>query len=493
MGKLCYIWGIIIGFGVALYPPQTLAQGPALNEEQQIRSKFIEACTEYMREEYDKAEEIFREILEEDKRNAPSFYYLGKIYTLRNQDAEALTFFQKAVQMDGETPLYQEVLRDLYVEMGSMQQALELQKKLSTSFPGDLPLQMEELNLYTQAQEWEQAKEKFQAIQRSFESNPTLNRVGIQIYSELGENDRVAEMVERLVEEDPSNATYVQMLSDFYTQQGQEEKSLNMLKEVLQSDPENAAAQWLLSEHYWEEGDTSQFDDLILPAFSNPSTALSRKVQLLKGRSGGETSPFSSVFLKQVVQAIGKAHQGESGSLQLSGDMYYMAESYDSAFSVYKRVITVDPSNNEVWQSLLASAEKGQQFEQLFWEAEEAMSYFPNNAAILGYYGLASVRMKKWDQAQYAFSKIEKLPDVSTSLQAKYLREWARMDFEKDLFDSALQRIQQAQSLQADARGYELHGDILFKMGKEKEAEEQWKLAIENGASTLNIQEKLTQ
>ena len=321
-----------------------------------------------------------------------------------------------------------------------------------------------------------------------------LNRIGIQIYTELGENERVAEMVERLVAQDPSNATYVHMLSDFYVQQGQEEKSLTMLREVLQSDAENAAAQWLLSEHYWQKGDTSQFEELILPAFSNPNTELSRKIQLLKGPSGQEEPlPFPTPFVQEVVQAIGEAHQGEPGSLRLSGDMYYMAESYDSAFSVYKRVITVDPSDNEVWQSLLASAEKGQQFEQLFWEAEEAISYFPNNAEILGYYGLASVRMKKWDQAQYAFSKIEKLPDVSTPLQAKYLREWARMDFEQEQLESAFQRIQQSQSLQPNAEGYELNGDILFKMGKEKEAEEQWRLAIENGASTLNIQEKLTQ
>lgn len=493
MGKLLYVWGIIIGFGVFLYLPQTLAQGPALNEEQQIRSKFIEACTEYMREEYDKAEALFLEILEEDKQNAPSLYYVGKIHTLRNQKNEALTYFQKAAQLDRETLLYQEVLRDLYVEMGSMRQAIDLQRQLAARYPDDLGLQMEELSLYTQAQEWERAKEKFEAIQSSFDPNPVLNRAGIQIYTELGENDRVAAMVEKWVEDDPSNATYVQMLSDFYTQQGQAEKSLSMLKEVLQSDPENAAAQWLLSVHFWEQGDTSQFESLILPAFSNPSTGLAQKVELLKAQSEGETPPFPSSYMKEVVQAIGEAHQGEPGSLQLSGDMYYMAESYDSAFSVYKRVIAVDPSNNEVWQSLLASAEKGQQFEQLLWQAEEAMSYFPNNAEILSYYGLASVRMKKWDQAQYAFSKIEKLPDVSPALKAKYLREWARMEFGKEQLESALQRIQQSQSLQPNAQGYELHGDILFKLGREKEAEEQWNLAIENGASTLNIQEKLTQ
>ena len=136
MGRFCYIGGIILGFGVSLYLPQTLAQGPALNEEQQIRSKFIEACTEYMREEYDKAEGIFLNILEEDDQNAASLFYLGKIQRLRNQEARALTFFQKAAQIEPETLLYQEVLRDLYVKMGSMQQALDLQMRPSVEISG---------------------------------------------------------------------------------------------------------------------------------------------------------------------------------------------------------------------------------------------------------------------------------------------------------------------------------------------------------------------
>ena len=493
MGKLIRVLTCSVLLVISFFTEKGMAQGPALNEEQQIRSRFIEACTEYMREEYDKAEVIFLEILEKDEKNAASLYYLSKIYAGKEQNSQALSFIQKATQVDLESKVYQTFRRDLLLTMGSIEQAIKVQQELTNRFPQDLALHMKELSLYTESQLWAEAKDKIEYIQANFEGSTFLNEKNIQVLSALGEQELAKSQLEKLIQEDPGNPRYIEMLKDLYPQEGAGQESISLLNEVLQKDGENSQALWLLSIQYWEMGDTSRFDSHILPAFADPGTPLPEKLAVLKKQKSPENSAFSPAQMTKLVQAITEAHQGESGSIRLKGDMFYMAQAYDSAFATYKSVLELDPSDIQVWENLLSSAEKSGQNENLFWEAEEAISYFPNSPSLLGYYGMGAVRLSKWDQAQYAFTKIEKLPDIPPKDQAAYLLEWAKMDYLRDQHESALGRIVNSQALYPRAIGYELHGDILLKLGREQEAMEQWKLAIQNGAENLNIQEKLTQ
>ncbi len=493
MGKLCRVLTCSVLMGISFLGEEGRAQGPALNEEQQIRSRFIEACTEYMREEYDKAEIIFVEILEKDKENSASLYYLSKIYAGKDQNSEALSFIQKAAQVDSENKVYQTFHRDLLRTMGAIEQAIKVQQDLTNRYPRDLALHIQELNLYTESQFWTEAKEKIEFIQANFEESKFLKEKSIQVFSALGEKELAKSQLEQLIKEDPGNPKYIELLKKLYPEAGADQESISLLSEVLEKDGENTQANWLLITQYWEMGDTSRFDSHIVPAFSNPEIPLSEKLDLMKIQKNPENLAFSPTQMAKLVRAISEAHQGESGSIRLTGDMFYMAQAYDSAFSTYKSVLELDPSDIHVWENLLSSAEKSGQDENLFWEAEEAISYFPNSASLLGYYGMGAVRMGKWEQAQYAFNKIEKLPDVPPQGQAAYLFEWAKMDYLRNQHESALERIVKAQALYPGANGYELHGDILLKLGREKEAMEQWKLAIQNGAENLNIQEKLTQ
>ncbi|MEM6632569.1 MAG: hypothetical protein AAF694_23055 [Bacteroidota bacterium] len=493
-----------LGAWLILFPLLSLAQAQQppqlLTEEQQLRSRFIEACTEYMREAYEKAETIFLEILEKDPENAPSHFYLGKIYQKRRNFSQAVVSTKKARQFDPNTQLYQVALRNIYQETGAIEEAIAVQEKIVEKYPEDLKQQLLSLSLLKEAGRWQDAQGRLAYIEGNFDTGILLDEVRNEIFQALGKDESgslVKGKAKGRKETEPSASTgSVRERFDSYLSEGKKQEALQAVEELLNQNPTDTQGRWLLATYYLtqlDEIDSTKFSAAILPIFSTNEIPIATKLALIERMKPGKATSLKPTQTAQLIEAMVQSHAGEEGMTQIKGDMYFSNQQYDSAFVEYKSIVADDPAKVVIWERLLESAERSEKYEQVYVEAEEAMLYFPNSSSFLTFYALGSVRTQKWDQALYALQKIERLPNVPQDLLAKSKREWAYMDFSKGEYTTALEKISAAQALYPTAWGYELSGDILSKLGREKEARAQWELAIKNGAKSLNIQEKLAQ
>ena len=476
----------------------TLAQQAPqlLTEEQQVRSRFIEGCTEFIREAYDKAETIFLEVIEKDPENAASHYYLGRIYRQQKRFSQAVVSTKKARQLDPNTQLYQVALREIYQETGAIQEAISVQDKIVEQYPEDFKQQLLSLSLLKEARSWEKAKQRLSYIESKFDTGSLLDGVSAEIFKALGEDG--AEPVAKGKKNKPDSKKFktegVAELYNSYMSEGKSQEALQVLEKALAEDPNDIEAQWLRTNYFLaKEGgvDSIQFSTFILPVFTSKAIPLIDKVGRITGE--GQTLSLQPDQLDELIRALVEAHPEEAETTRLRGDVFFLNQQYDSAFAVYKSIVIEDPAQVTAWERLLESAEQSEDYTLLYAESEEAMSFFPNSSTFLTHYAMASVRTQRWDQALYSFNKLERLPAIPKELQAKSKREWAYMDYLQGSFEEALKKITDAQALEANSWGYELAGDILRKLGREKEAREQWELAIKNGARSLNIQEKLAQ
>ena len=484
----------LLGLICLLGNPGMAQPQQALSEEQQVRARFIDASTEIMREEYDKAMDILEQILEKDPQNAAAHYAVAKVFFTQKALDQALIHARLAIQYDPEIKWYPVLLREVYQEQGAISKAIETQEALVERFPDDWAQQLHLVELYKASQSWEMAKKNLNALQQQQEDNPVLEKLAYEIYLALGDKEQARKHLQTLVEDEPENREYILLLYKLYEEEGNTDGAIGLLKDLLAQDPNNPGALWILAQYDLSQRDTTSFASHILPAFSHEGIPVTRKAELLASLGENVEAPvLAPRQFQQLIDATLVTHAGESGSQRLRGDMFFLKGEYDSSYNAYKAALDIDPADTETWEKMLASAEQAGDYAILYAEAEEALAFFPNQTEILCYYGLASVRESKWTQAAYAFNKLERLPNVAESLRAKYFREWAYMDFLQEQYGSAWERIQQALAWEPHPWGYELSGDILYKQGKKDEARKQWMLAQEHGALNLNIEDKLTQ
>ncbi len=121
---------------------------------------------------------------------------------------------------------------------------------------------------------------------------------------------------------------------------------------------------------------------------------------------------------------------------------------------------------------------------------EKALALNPNNATALNNYAYyLSVRKEKLDRALQMTEKSNGLsPDNAT-----FLDTWAWVLYQKKNYALALEKIEQALSLEpgVNTELLEHYGDILFALGRNAEAKIQWQKALEAGGNKANLTKRL--
>ena len=85
-------------------------------EDVQLQSVFIEGNKEKILGNYEKAVEIFQQVLEKDRKNAAAAYELSRLFDLQEDTEGAIKYAKKAVENESDNQWYQLFLADLFLK-----------------------------------------------------------------------------------------------------------------------------------------------------------------------------------------------------------------------------------------------------------------------------------------------------------------------------------------------------------------------------------------
>ncbi len=490
--RLGYTWGAMVW---VMGTGSLLAQQPVIPFSQQgfnIDDEFIDGCTAVMKEEYEVAVEIFEKILEQDRTHHASRYNLARIALIRQQYDRVIEQMRLAIEEDATNYWYYVLLRKAYEGRGDVGRAIEVQQGVVEIFPDRSDEQRKMIELYTSYGEGEKALDVLSKLEKKQGADESLLYQKYNIYAEQGNTDMMLNVLEELLVIAPQQGLYYKLLYDAYVANNDERGAMATLEQLLQQDPENGYALLALFDYHNNKGNTEQAYEYLIEAFGNEQVKLDWKLERLKVLLDEPSKKdLSRLPLDELAGQLRQSYPDNAQIIRILGDILRINNKSDSALIYYRKALEVDPAAFDLWTSLLETSSAQGRFEQMYFDAEEAISFFPNNTGLLLQYAIASARLEKWDQATYALDKIDKKTDLEDDIRAAVLRERGWIELAQGNLLEANELLVKSLSIQETAISVEIMGDILFRQGKKNEAVKTWEKAKKMGNTQIDISTKL--
>jgi tetratricopeptide (TPR) repeat protein len=145
------------------------AEKLAVRPEEKEYIKFVQGSIYERQKKFDQAEQVFRQVLQQDPNNSMTLNYLGYMLADRNTHLEeALTLIKKALDLDPQNGAYLDSLGWAYFKLGNYDQAEENLRRAADKSPNDATIQDHLGELYARtnrfklaATHWERALDEW--------------------------------------------------------------------------------------------------------------------------------------------------------------------------------------------------------------------------------------------------------------------------------------------------------------------------------------------
>lgn len=511
------IW--ISGFSQGFLVAQT---SRVTEEEVNIEKVFIEASREKILGNYGNAATLYQEVLKRDNSNDAAAYELARMYDVLDKDDKALSSIKMAIKIDQENPWYRMFLADVYDKAKQPLKAAKAYEELSGMEPKNSFYLSKWAYYLVRANQSEQALAVYNKAEAITGINEELARKKHTVYLALNDQENAAAVFKQLIELFPYEVKYHRYLADYYKHAGEKTLAAEVYKKILELDPNDSEAQLALAGSDKGNMDDIAYLESLKVIFENPEVAIDAKTKELLPlinkvvETEDKTLGRAVLELSEILEAV---HPDEAKGYSASGDVLFHIDEKKSALEKYNKSITLDGTVYPVWEQVMSIYNEQGNYQDLASISQKAFDFFPNQARVYYYNGIAEYQLRKnkrainsWKQALMMSRKDEALQqDINYRLGVVYLEE---KNFEKSdkAFDKALAinpdnvkllnnysyhlaergaKLEQAQKLakrcnelRPDNANYqETYGWVLYKSKKYKEAKKWIGKALENGGA----------
>ena len=424
---------------------------------------------------------------------------------------------------------YQYELATTYLYLNKLEKAIEAYNNIEEEFGVTEEISIQKEKIYLQLDKLDEAVAELEVLISNFPREQRYLGMLAEVYTANDMTDKAFEVYKRMMKNDPEDPILHLNLAEYYRKQGEFEKSFEELKVAFKSPNLNIdnKIQVMMSYYSLTEGDdrliTQAYEllDLLTGAHPNDAKAFAMKADFLlrdnrlkeARESFYETVKLDSSRFMVWSSLINTSYElrdynamkeDSRKALELfpnQGVLYLLngiasnsLKNYDEAVDILNEGELFTRSDTYMNVQLLSVLADAYNNMKLFEESDEvfekALRKDPNNALILNNYSyFLSLRSDNLDRA----AEMSKKSNILQPRQASYQDTYAWILFQKSEYEEALEWILKAMKNGGDKSGVivEHYGDILFKLGEEAKALEQWKIALELGDHSDELTEKV--
>lgn len=347
---------------------------------------------------------------------AVSYLNLGAVYQRKGDFATAMTYYQKARELDCANPVVKINMGSLYQAQGNCLKAIEIYNEVIAAAPQDALAYLYRARAYAQLKNYVEAVKSYEEILKFEPKNAQAKSEMLETVSNLP-NTQAFAYFEKLTLQFPNDGEILQAYADNLLQKEQFYKATIQYQKLIVKDGSNISACMGLAKAYQglydfdnaiktvEDGIARNLDDKRLPAF---------KAELLEGRDDMlvkqafefyekgniakaiETykliqNPTKDVFvdIAACYQKMGKyaeAADNYGKALALApddvevlcyiGNISCLQNQFDLATTYYKQVLLIEPENQDAQKGIkLANQGRNEWLLQQGMEQYKVMDY----------------------------------------------------------------------------------------------------------------------
>jgi tetratricopeptide (TPR) repeat protein len=503
----------------SLYAQKKQKAKAALTENDLLNRKslFLDANKERILGNTDKAEVLFKRVLEIDPNHDASMYELARIYMSQVRIEDAVLLMENAIRIAPENVWYQLFIADLYRFSRQYDKVVDVFKKLTELYPDKVDYYFDLALSYIIIEDYKEAIVVYDKIESLIGVSEEISIQKQKLYQSINKPAKAIEEIQKLVKANPDNSRYLQILAESYMSEGNDKEALKIYEKIALVDPENPYIRISLSDFYRKNGDEQKAFEELKKGFANPALDLQTKIQILL--SYYSLDQFYNEKKEQAYELseiLVKTHPDDPKALSIYGDLLYRNEQFEEAHSTFSKALKYDSSNYAIWEQMMFIENEMKKFDQLYQTSQTAIQLFPMQPLPFLFNGFANMQLKNYELALKSFESgvlvvvdndlllaqfYSSLGDVYNQLKdhkksddaydkalrikpddAYVLNNYSYyLSLRNEKLDKAREMARKATELSPENPSFQdTFGWVLYKLGEYEEAEKWIKKAIDN-------------
>lgn len=360
---------------------------------------FLEGEKYFILEDYAKAYVLFQKAAEYDPENGAARFKLAGILIQNGELDKALVYAQEALKQDPQNKFYYLINAEIYTKQSNFSAAAEVYKTMMAHVEETEIYLYDLAALHLYQKDLRSALEVYDEAENKFGMNPEVVFQKQKIYLKLNELDKAIEEGEKLIAAYPGEKEFVLQLVEVLLANNQYDQAEKQLNELLELDADDAHARLLLAEVYNQNGNEAAANENLLIAFSSPNIELTPKLQIMTGYISQLTTDEEKEFAKKLSKVVLDTHPDEANAYTISGDLYFYLDDKQEAVNYYLQSLAIEKDNFGAWQNVLDLELRLDQLDSVILHANQALEYFPNQAALYYFSGTANLIKKQYKEA----------------------------------------------------------------------------------------------
>jgi len=368
-----------------------LSEGEALKAE----TMLIDAERELILDNEYKALELFKAVLEIAPNNPVVNFKIAEILIKNGESREALPYATKAMNLDKSNKYYILLAAEVHKALSDFDEAARLYQQMIDEIPGTESYLFDLAIIYQYQGKNEKALATYRQAEEIFGMNEMVLREKQKIYLKKRDYPSLIADWDKLIKENADNDRYAIELCEFLISQN----LMDEAKERLQNLKNNKHADLLMSEIALSEGNTALAMDLAESTMGSSDVDFQAKLQVLNRFLDFVITSEEFDKVSQMAMSLAADYPNQYEVQAFTGDVMYRLEKKEEARKFYLKAIKLDPTNYGVWQNILSVESDLNQFDSVIVHAEQAMEYFPNQAALYYFAGTGYLITKNFKRS----------------------------------------------------------------------------------------------
>ncbi len=356
------------------------------------KTHFYNAIKQKSLENYEKALKLFLTCIELNPNESASYLEVAKIYSGFDNNL-SLEYAEKAYNLNRKNKWHALLYAERLIEVSDYSAAIIIYERLikNNVTNEDYYLDLAKICLFDR--QFYKAIDVYNNLENKIGINYFTSTQKHKIYLELKNYTKAAEELENYINKHPNQIEFYELLSDCYTLQGNFAKSLEVLIKISELDPNSGAIHLRIADYYLNRSDTSKYIEELLIAFSSKNLDVESKIRSILSL----ITPLYENDLKNLQRcyilsrSLVINHSEDVMSNYIYADILKIKGVRDTSVIYYKKVIDLDPSQQDAWREFLFLHLSFNNIDSLIKYSTLAIDLYPTNPIFyylnaIGYY-----------------------------------------------------------------------------------------------------------
>jgi tetratricopeptide (TPR) repeat protein len=395
-------------------------------QEEEVISKYEMANAEYLMieaqkffllEDFERAIAFLDKSLEVDPKNHAALFKTAEINYTRGQYDKGLVAIKRAQSLEPTNKFYYLLAAQLYKAENDLSAAANEYESMIEKTQNYRDYLLDLADVYVALENYERAIEILDLTENKFNTPNKFATQKKELFIQSGNDKKAIALLKSLSTEFPNNESYQLEYADLLSSLGKNKEAEAILENSGGSTLSNIKRLNLKI----EAGEINENKTEIRSAFSLQDVGLQSKLSLInnliKIQDINQQSLFIDSLQGQLINQypnsieVLKSSELVYATLAASADLAQKSSYEKAELSTLKKLKDLNPADYGVWDKLLKRSFDQGSWDTLLNDAEDALSYFPNQGLFYYYFGNAQIYSNNGDKAEAlsSFNQAERL------------------------------------------------------------------------------------